>query len=55
MNKVKFKSPSGKVTLVRVTQTHSTINHSTLRRTRTVAETNRYMAQQGFERAGKKS
>jgi len=52
MNKVKFKSPSGKVTLVRVTQTRVAIDR---RKGYTVAETNRYMAQQGFERAGKKS
>lgn len=52
MNKVKFKSPSGKVTLVRVTQAHTAVDR---RKGHTVAETNRYMAQQGFKRAGKKS
>lgn len=52
MNKVKFKSPSGKVSTVRVTQTHSTINSGARKRTRTVVETNRYMMQQGFVRCG---
>jgi len=49
MNKVKFKSPSGKVTLARVTQTHAAIDR---RKGYTVAETNRYMVQQGFVRCG---
>jgi len=52
MNKVKFKSPSGKVVTVGITQTHTAVDR---RKGRTVAETNRYMLQQGFKRAGKKS
>jgi len=50
MNKVKFKSPTGKVVSVKVTQYAGVSQRSP--GAKTVAETTRYMMRQGFVRCG---
>ncbi len=49
MNKVKFKSPSGKVSLVSFTQKNVSIN---LHNGKSLAHVTRYMMKQGFVRCG---
>ncbi len=49
MNKVKFKSPSGKVTTVRVTQSNRAVDRHA---GKSLAYITRYMMSQGFVRCG---
>jgi len=53
MNKVKFKSPTGKVVSVKVTQNIGSLLHSKHqpKASRLLPETSRYMMKQGFTRA----